>query len=692
MSEKIQSQHLGRAAYVYVRQSTMHQVREHQESRRRQYALKERATELGFARVVVIDQDLGRSGSGSQARPGFSLLLEAVCQGEVGAVLALEASRLARNSRDWHHLLDLCALTDTLVVDHDGVYDPRVLNDRLLLGLKGTMSEFELGLLRQRAQEALRNMIQRGEVLTAVPVGYVRTRDNRCEMSPDLEVQGAVRAVFTKFTQLGSVRQTLLWYRQERIPVPCTRGPEGEIAWRLPGYSRILSILKNPIYAGAFVYGRRRTKTVVVEGRARKTSGHDLPLAEWGVVLRDRHAAFISWEQFLHNQKVLEANAGMRGAMSNGAPKTGPALLAGLLRCARCGRKLHVGYSGVDGRVPRYFCRGGHLNHGVAWCISVGGLRVDRAVETEVLRALDPVGVQAALDAWEQMTRHEDEKAKALRLELERTRYEAERARKQYHLVDPENRLVASELERRWNEALEKVHETEERLKETASKEPAVGETERTRLLELGGDLRQLWEHRDAPAPLKKRVLRTVLQEIIADIEETPPQTVLRLHWTGGVHTVLKVPRNRTGQHGRSTDIEVVELVGELSKVGADQYIAGILNRLGYETGAGNTWTESRVRGLRIHRQIAPFDATAKTWMSLEGAAEVLGVSPSTVRRMIVCAILPAKQVVRYAPWVIARVDLDLPAVRRAAATIKVGGRLPRSVPGQATIPFPSTM
>ena len=693
MSEKITPRHLERQAAVYIRQSTLYQVRHHRESQRRQYALAERARELGFGEVLVIDDDLGRSGSGNVERRGFARLLEAVCTGRVGAVLALEASRLARNNRDWHHLIDLCALTDALVIDHDGVYDPQRLNDRLLLGLKGTMSEFELGLLRQRAQEALRQMVERGEVLTEVPVGYERTVDNRCEMSPDRQVQEAIRGVFAKFEELGSARQVLLWYRQERIPLP-TRSREAPagVLWRLPGYPRIISTLRNPIYAGAFVHGRTTTKTRVVDGRARKSQGHAVPREQWAVVLRDHHPGYISWEQYLRNQALLASNRAMRGLMTPGAPKRGGALLAGLLRCGRCGRKLHVSYSGATGTVPRYQCKGGQINHGVAWCISFGGLRVDEAVSKAVLEALQPLGVEAALHAWDELAKQEDEKHRALRLALEKARYEAERARRQYDATDPENRLVAAELESRWEAALSEVRRLETRLEEVEQHEPGPTEAERRRLLELGEDLHALWHHPAAPMALKKRLLRTVVEEIVADVHEHPPRTELRLHWKGGVHTCLVVPRNGRGQHGRATDRQVVDLVRELAKVCQDFEIARLLNRLGYRTGAGNGWTETRVRALRSHHEIpACGPKEERSWCTLGEAAQELGVSPTVVRRLLQEGVLEGAQVVTHAPWVIQRENLHAAAVQAAARAVREGRRAPRTPPGQTELPSFST-
>jgi DNA invertase Pin-like site-specific DNA recombinase len=692
VSEKITSRHLERAAVVYVRQSTFYQVRHHPESQRRQYALADRARGLGFREVVVIDDDLGRSGTGTVERRGFARLLEAVCGGRVGAVLALEASRLARNSRDWHHLIDLCALTEALVIDHDGVYDPRRLNDRLLLGLKGTMSEFELGLLRQRAQEALREMIRRGEVLTEVAIGYERTEDNGCEKTPDRQVQEALRGVFAKFEELGSARQVLLWYRQEQIPLPSrSREAPGGVRWRVPGYPRIISILRNPIYAGAFVHGRTTTKTRVVEGRARKTTGHAVPREQWAVLLRDHHPGYISWEQYLRNREQLAANRAMRGLMTPGAARKGGALLAGLVRCGRCGRKLHVAYSGATGNVPRYHCKGGQINHGVAWCISFGGLRADEAVSTAVLEALAPQGIQAALDAWDEWAKREDERHRSLRRALEKARYEAERMRRQYDAVDPENRLVAAELEQRWEGALVEVKQVEERL-HGLTEEESPGEAERSRLLELGEDIDALWSHPGASRELKKRILRTVLEEIVADVQEEPPRTELVLHWKGGVHTRLRVPRNTRGRHGKTTDRKVLDLVRELAKVCEDFEIARLLNRLSYRTGAGNSWTEARVRSLRSDRAIPTCPPKAeRDWCTLADAAAELGVSPTAVRRMLDEGTLEGQQVVAHAPWVIPKEQLASAAVQAAARAVREGRRAPRTPPGQDEIPGIST-
>jgi DNA invertase Pin-like site-specific DNA recombinase len=671
----------------------MQQVRNHRESQRRQYGLGEKARSLGFEDVMVIDDDLGRSGTGLQERAGFGRLLAAVCEGRVGAVVALEASRLARNNRDWHHLVDLCALTSTLVIDDDGVYDPRLMNDRLLLGLKGTMSEFELGLLRQRAQEARMDMVRRGTVMWEVPVGYVRD-DQRIELTPDLQVQEAIRGVFSKFRQLGSARQVLLWYRQEQLPLPhlipasCGR----QVSSLLPSSSRVLHFLKNPFYAGAFVYGRSATRTVVESGRARRTYQRELPLSEWDVLILDHHEAYIPWDEYLENQKVLESNRGMHGNMKSkgGAPREGSALLAGLLRCGRCGRMFHVVYSGSSGHVLRYSCKAGSVNHGTDPCVSVAGMRLDQAVSSKVLEALQPVALEASLASVDELTKRDDEKRQALELAVEKARYEIVRARRQYDAVDPENRLVARELESRWEKTLHDARELECRLDALESSERPLSEQQHQRLLELGSDLELLWNDPRASTPLKQRILRTVLEEIVVDVQDTPPEAVLHLHWAGGVHTTLRVPKNREGRTLQCTDRDVVELMRELAKVCRDREVAHILNRLGYRTGSGNTWKEARVRSHRAYHQIPRFDErNRENWLTLTDAAQALGVNACVVRRLLADGVLPGRQVVPHAPWIIDRKNLDRPDVKAAVKTVHEGRRkAPRDVPGQLQLPF----
>jgi len=690
MNDKIQSQHRSRVAYVYVRQSTGHQVRHHHQGRQRQYDLAARARELNFARVVVIDDDQGKTGSGLVERPGFATLLSAVCSGEAGAVFALEASRLARNNRDWHHLIDLCSLTETLIVDADGTYDPRELNDRLLLGLKGTMSEFELGLFRQRARAAFEMKVAQGHAMWELPVGLVRDEDDRVEKIADRQVQTAITGVFEKFRELGSARQAALWYRDEKVPlpeaVPGTRGHK--VMWRVPREIRVRQILKNPCYAGTLAYGRTEAKLTVHEGRRRKASSRTLkPREKWKVLILDNHVGYITWEEYLENQAMLESNLAARESTSTGAAKKGPALLTGLLRCGHCGRKLFVSYGGKDGRSPRYGCHGGREERGSAACQSLGGMAVDRAVSDIVLEAIQPAGVQAALDALAEFEGQQDTKRKSLELALEKARYEVDRALRQYDAVDPDNRLVAGELEQRWNAALERVAELERECSQSEEHRTTLTAEERTRLLELGNDLPLLWNHKSASPDLKKRIFRAVLEEIVIRDDESRHKHLLVLHWKGGAHSELEVSRNRTGHKSIDTDKTALELIEELSKVCSDQAIAATLNRLGFKTGAGKTWRVHRVHNARYVHRLTNY-RQQNEWLTIEGASVELSVSITVIRRLIREKTLPATQMVANAPWIISRDSLTLPDVQADVMAVHSGRRLRRLDSNQQELPF----
>jgi DNA invertase Pin-like site-specific DNA recombinase len=688
MNDKIKPEHLQRAAYVYVRQSTTFQVRHHREGQQRQYELEPRARQLGFGQVVVIDEDLGKSGSGMQERPGFGRLLAAVCQGLAGAVFALEASRLARNNRDWHYLVDLCALTGTLLIDDDGVYDPKVLNDRLLLGLKGTMSEFELGLMRQRARQAYLQKVRRGEAMWEVPVGFVRSKDGRIEKTPDRQVQQAIEMVFSKFRHFGSARQTLFWLRDEQLTLPhAVPGTAShELIWQPPRLSRVHQILSNPCYAGAFAFGRTATKTIVTEDRIRRSpSRRYRPLEEWEVLIVDHHEGYIRWSDYLENRQIMAKNVAKRETESAGAVKKGPALLSGLLRCGRCGRKMQVGYSGSRGTVGRYLCQGRRDERGSGSCFSMGRLTVDQMVGEQVLESIAPAGVEAALQAQALDVAADEEKRRALELTLERARYEAQRAKRQYDSVDPENRLVASQLEARWNRSLQAVAELETRMQTLPQVTSSVSAEQKKQLLELGENLPRLWNEPQAPVELKKQILRTVIVEIVVQSGADSPVHRLQIHWAGGVHTELLVPRNKPGLHRRQAGGQVIELVRELVKVCDDRMIAITLNRLGHRTGQGNNWNVSRVIAFRHTHGMPKFEQRTD-WLTLEQAARALNVSTTAVQTLIRKGILPARQVVECAPWIIERKDLDLPAVQAATHSVQRGRSFPPTVPGQAEL------
>ena len=692
MNAKLTAERLRRRALVYIRQSSPTQVIHNQESQRRQYALVDRARELGFVDVITIDDDLGRSGSGLIERPVFQRLVAEICTGEVGAVLSLEASRLARNGRDWHHLIELCGMVGTVVIDHDGIYDPVLLNDRLLLGLKGTMSEFELNLLRQRSQEAIRQKAGRGELRLLLPVGLCWTSSGRIELDPDRRAQQAIQLVFTKMVELGSARQVLLWFRRERMPLPAAPRSPGEptVVWKLPVYHSILAMLTNPMYAGAYAFGKTEVRTRIIDGRVRKTIGHRKPPSAWSVLIRDHHPAYISWTQYERHQALIAANAHMKSRMDQKAGRGGRALLSGLLRCRRCGRMLHVVYGGHRGEAPRYHCRGAHINHGEQnKCISFGSLRVDGAVANEVLHVIGDNAVDAALEAADQLRRQHEDRRAALALEVDQARYEARLAERRYEAVDPENRSVASELEARWNGAMQLAHDLTDRLDGFDRDVTTTVIPDRAVLLSLAQDLPAVWHAPTTEMRLKQRIVRVVIQEIVTDVEEATRMIVLVIHWVGGRHSELRVKKNEPGQHRRRTSLEAIEVIRRMAGQFPDEQIGATLNRLGLQTGNGNTWTEIRVRSARNYHTLPAYDPNrSRDELTLQEAAHYLGVSPTTVRRLIENQQLPARQVVPCAPWEIARDALDSDIVREAIREIKARVGIPRTqdVEGQPSM------
>jgi DNA invertase Pin-like site-specific DNA recombinase len=671
MNGKITADRLQRRAIVYVRQSSMGQVLHNQESQRRQYGLVDRATELGFRDVVLIDEDLGRSGSGVVERPGFQRLVGEVCTGEVGAVFCIEASRLARNGRDWHHLIELCGMAGVVVVDADGVYDPGIINDRLLLGLKGTMSEFELNLLRQRSFEAIRQKARRGELRYCLPAGYVWTNEGKIEKDPDQRVQQALTLVFSKLVELGSIRQVLLWFRRERSELPARDfdDPGSQTVWNLPVYNTVHKILTNPIFGGAYAFGKTCARTTMVEGRPRKTAGHRKVRGEWTVLLQDHHSGYISWEQYERNQALIAANAHMRSRMQPKAGRGGRALLGGLIRCRRCGRMLHMSYTGTKGTVPRYHCKGAQINHGEDWCISFGGGRVDEAIGQEVLEAISGNAIEAAVDAAEKLRQQRQAQRRMLDLELEQARYEAKLAARRYEAVDPDNRLVAGELEARWNASLQKAREIEHRISAfDDARGPAI--PDRELLMSLAHDLPLVWRS-TTNMRLKQRIVRILIEEIVADIDEHHREVILLIHWAGGRHSELRVKKKTTGQHTRTNSTDAVEVVRRMAGAYSDEQIAATMNRMGLRTGVGNAWSEQRVYSLRRSNQLpGPRSKTSDT-LTLEQAAERLGVSATCVRHMIERELIPATQVVECAPWQIEVGALENHDVIKAVQAVK---------------------
>jgi DNA invertase Pin-like site-specific DNA recombinase len=547
VSGKIQGHHLEKLAVVYVRQSTPRQVLEHHESTDLQYNLADRAVALGWPRdrVLVIDDDLGQSGTTAENRVGFQRLLAEIGLSHVGLVLGIEMSRLARSGKDWHQLLELCAVFGSLLADLDGLYDPGHYNDRLLLGLKGTMSEAELHLLRNRLTEGKRNKAERGELFGRQPTGYVRQPSGEVIFDPDEQVQSVLRLIFEKFEELGTGRQVFRYLRTNgiRIPVRPADGPNrGQLEWREPTPSTLHRILRHPQYAGAYVYGRSPTDPRrKIPGR-RGTGKTRVPMEQWQVLLRDVLPAYITWEQYLANQKRLKQNASRFETL--GAPREGPSLLGGLVRCARCGWRMYVGYRGNPAN-PIYACR--HDDPVVGNCRGqkLAATAVDDLVARQVLQVLEPASLELALQAESPIQREQQQLEKHWQQELERAQYKTERARRQYDAVEPENRLVARELERHWEPALlaqRKAQEEYERFQQAHPKD--LSAADRQQILALSSDISALWKSPSTTVADRQEIVRQLIEKVVVHAQGKTEVVDVTIHWIGGYASQHEIRRS----------------------------------------------------------------------------------------------------------------------------------------------------
>lgn len=655
MSEKIKPQHLARKAILYVRQSSPYQVIHNLESQKLQYAMEARLHQLGWREIEIVDDDLGRSAAGLVTRAGFERMVAEVCLGKVGAVAAREVSRFARNSREWQQLVEVCRVVDTVLIDQEMVYAPRLSNDRLLLGLKGSLNEYELDLLRQRSVEARREKARRGELLQAAPVGYIKTEDQRLEKDPDLRVQQAILLIFRKFMELGTVRQTLMWFLEHGLQVP-TRNARGATFWKRPVYRSMHRMLTSPIYGGAYTYGKTE-QLVRYDGGKPRYLCRRKPREQWLALIPGAHEGYVSWEEFERIAGAIRENT--QGA---GAVKNGPALLTGLLRCSRCGRKLTVRYTGSGHDVLRYSCVRGWLDNGEPRCIAFGGMSVDEAISREVLRVAQPAAIEASVLASQELGRQQDDILDALHRDLEAARYTAERGQRQYDASDPENRLVTAELERRWNLALQHVREIEVRIEQHGAAVDPGPAASLEDFYQLSQQLETIWTDPATSVRLKKRIVRTLIEEVLVDVDSSASELILTLHWKGGAHTELRLPRRRRGQCSTQTSRELIEAVGVLARICSDDLIAGILNRNGHLTGRGNRWTRERVTALRSHHRIPCFkrdEQPQRPWMNLTDAAALLDVSPRTLRLAIDRGDISADHPFADGPWVISRDALE---------------------------------
>ena len=659
-SSKVTPFHLQRQAVVYIRQSTASQVENNQESTQRQYALTGRAADLGWARhqICVIDEDLGVSGSGTANRTGFARLTTEIALGHVGIVLGLEVSRLARNNADWYRLLDLCGITDTLIGDSDGLYHPASFNDRLVLGLKGTMSEAELHVLRARLNGGIRNKAERGELRRGLPVGFIwGDADGEILLDPDELVVNAIRNVFQRFLDFGSARKTWLWFLEEQLLLPNRRFPISDVQWVTATYHAIHMVLTNPTYAGAYAYGRtKRERFIDDEGRVRQRMRHQTR-EQWSVLIHEHHPGYVNWETYLDIQARLGTNTRPHAHEAGGAVREGSALLQGLASCGRCGRRLNVAYQGSN-NTARYYCSAGHVVNGRgARCLSIGGTRIQKAVTQSFLAAVTPAGMDAAMMAAQQLEHDFEASLRTWRLEAERARYEAQRAERRYRAVDPDNRLVARGLESEWEQNLHKLAKAEAALAEREQRRPrALSQRERDLLSTLGRDLELVW---DAPTTTnrdRKELMRLLIDEVVIKLSENKASCHLVIRWKGGAITELDVDTAYRPQPTIKTDEDTIDLLRRLAAHYTDDQIAGILNRQGRLSARGERFTAVKVQGLRYHRGIPRYEPNGSNRdggepVPLAKAAKALGIATSTLHRWVADGFIPAEQPTPGAPW-----------------------------------------
>ena len=659
---KIRPTHRERAAYVYVRQSSPKQVREHVESRHRQYALVDWAVEAGWPRerVIVIDEDQGKSSAIARTRKGFARLISAVAQGEVGIVIALEATRLARNSPDWHHLIYLCRWSDTLIADEHTIYDPDSPSDRMVLGIRGQMSELELETLIERMVQARWNKARRGELITTPPAGHEIDDLGQLVITSDEAVSHAIRTVFEKFDELGSARQVFVWWQQQGLKFPVRRMEirTRPVVWIEPKYRMILQTLHHPIYSGAYVFGKTETVRELAKDGSQTLRVRRVKRNVWPILIRDHHPAYLSYDKFLSNQERLRSNAMiLNPKRTTGPAREGPALLQGLVMCGHCSRKMNLSYGGHKSahtkKIYQYRCVQARHQIGVGDCQVVGGKRIDDLVVEAFLEATQPCALEAARRAHEEAHKQGETIRRYWQHQIEKAEYEAQRAERQYQVVEPENRIVARELERRWNERLKEVERVRTQARDALRAEPLLSEEELVTLRLLCTDLRDVWNAETTTNRDRKRLLRCLIEEVQLRTDEK--HHGVRIVWKGGAITEREVLRRKAGTAHRTPE-DTVALVRTLAKEFDDAQIARILNRQGRRSGLGNPFTKQSVMSLRGHHRI-PKCPQREAKDPVEGpftadeAARELGVTMSTIHRWLREGVLAGEQVTSGAPW-----------------------------------------
>ena len=661
---KIAPSHLNRNAYIYIRQSTEHQVRENIESQQRQYELIDIAKQYNWNQdsIIVIDDDLGRSGSSTTGRTGFAKLVADVALKKAGIIFGLEVSRLARNNKDWYQLLDLCSLTATLIADSDGVYDPSSFNDRLLLGLKGTMSEAELHMLKSRMLQGLYHKAQKGELKFKLPVGYQFDPEDKIIKALDEQVTHIINLTFKKFFEIGTVNGVLKYLLEENLLFPRQASFEKRLRWIRPYYKAIRDTLGNPLYTGTYVFGRTKVVKDLDEHGNQKSRQKKQAMEDWDVIIHDHHPPYISWDQYLKIQKMIEKNSPPPKSQASQAVREGSALLQGLASCGNCGRTMHVNYHHQRKKAyPYYVCNVASRNFGVPYCQSVGGRKIDQAVSDSFLEAVSPASLNIHLQALQKIQQQQDMALEQLQLQLERAEYEASRTFRQFDAVEPENRLVARTLERQWNNSLRHAEELKIRIAKRKNEfKDRLSKIEEQEIYRLAHNIPDIWNAPTTSDRDRKMLLRAAIQE--AQLTKQDRDVTVKIRWIGGAVTnkIVHLPKVRSKRH---TSLDLVELVRQLAQKFNDDQIARILIRQGRKTATGLSFSAHKIANLRrnygIPRYKKPKGEQSKTYTAQQ-AAQILQVSTPTIHNWLNAGFIKGEQMTEGAPWEILLTDDDI--------------------------------
>ena len=650
---KIQDHHTGRIAYVYLRQSSMGQVRFNQESTRRQYALKDKAEKLGWAPTAIkmLDGDLGISGSQSSNREDFKTLVAEVSLGKVGAVFALEASRLSRSCTDWHRLLELCALTEALIIDEDGCYNPSDFNDQLLLGIKGTMSQAELHFIRARLLGGKINKAKRGELCITLPVGYCYNDDKITVFDADEQVRQTIELLFRVFRETGSAYAVTQYFGRNKIQFPKRAYGgvwKGKLVWGNVTHSRVVSVLKNPSYAGSYVYGRYRYRTKLTEDGALNKSTVRLPIDKWHTVIHDHHEAYVSWNEYLENQNILASNqTSHEGTILSSSAREGCALLQGLLICSRCGHRLSIRYQMHGKLCPIYECswkkNGGEASTS---CCFVHGENLDLAVSKRILEVISYKQIDIALKSYEELENRCTSLNNQWAMKIDRAEYESQLAQRRYEEVDPSNRLVASTLEKRWNDTLLNLNNL--RIQHTEYCQQSLNDLtklEKSKILALAGDLPTLWASPTTKMKDRKRIIRLLIKDITVEKLTSQNKALLHILWQGGATEDLEVALPKKSSEKWRHPEELVHKVRELAITLTDEQIVEKLNQSGLKTNKGSPFTMHSISWIRFKHKIPSPRLQKSNELSVNQVAEKFNVSHYVVRYWIERNIVSARHI-----------------------------------------------